>query len=75
MKRQILLVLVAMIWAAEVSAQPVMDGRLSGDEADYGAALSVQNTNTQFGDANTGDPVSGGGGSRSVGGGSRGFNA
>ena len=29
----------------------------------YGTALSVQNTNTQFGDANTGDPVNGGFGS------------
>jgi hypothetical protein len=38
-----------------------MDGSPTGDN--YGAALSIQNTNTQFGDGQTGDTVEGGGGS------------
>jgi hypothetical protein len=41
-------------------AQIVMDG---SRDLDYGAALSIQNTNTQFGNATNGDPVNGGGGS------------
>ena len=66
MKQFVRLVVVGLLFAAGVSAQagappvPVIDGNA---EALYGAALSVQNTNTQFGDANTGDPVNGGGGS------------
>jgi hypothetical protein len=42
------------------SAQIVMDG---SKDAAYGAALSIQNTNTQFGNGTTGDPINGGGGS------------
>jgi hypothetical protein len=45
---------------APVGAVPVMDGTA---DAEYGAALSVQNTNTQFGNANSGDPINAGGGS------------
>ena len=41
-------------------AAPVMDGTA---DAEYGPALSVQNTNTQFGNAINGDPINGGGGS------------
>ncbi|MBL9163844.1 MAG: PEP-CTERM sorting domain-containing protein [Planctomycetaceae bacterium] len=41
-------------------AIPVMDGKA---DAEYGAALSTQNTNTQFGNATSGDPINGGGGS------------
>ena len=52
-----LLILCASI---DASAQPIVDGKV---DAAYGAALSVQNTNTEFGDANLGDPVNGGGGS------------
>jgi hypothetical protein len=37
-------------------AQIAVDGTLVGDEAAYGAALSVQNTNTQYGNATNGDP-------------------
>jgi hypothetical protein len=37
-------------------AQPVVDGRLTGDAAFYGPARSVQNTNTQYGNATNGDP-------------------
>jgi hypothetical protein len=41
--------------AASASAQaPIMDGTA---DAAYGAALSVQNTQTQFGDNNRGDLV------------------
>lgn len=41
-------------------AVPVIDGKA---DAEYGAALSTQNTNTQFGNATSGDPINGGGGS------------
>ena len=34
-----------------------VDGGLAGDETFYGAALSIQNTDTQFGDAFLGDPL------------------
>jgi hypothetical protein len=38
-----------------VASLPTVDGTLSsGEEADMGAALFVQDTNTQFGDSNTG---------------------
>jgi hypothetical protein len=46
--------------AAQAWAVPLMDGTR---DAEYGAPLSVQTTNTQFGDAQNGDPVNGGGGS------------
>lgn len=60
MKRLVLVTMVGLTWAAQTWGQPVIDGTA---EAGYGAALSVQNTNTQFGDATLGDPVNGGGGS------------
>jgi len=41
--------------SAELFALPVVDGSVAGDEAFYGAARSVQNTNSQFGDATNGD--------------------
>ena len=44
-------------------AQPIIDGRMASDTAFYGPALSIQNTNTQFGDADSGDPINGGRGS------------
>ncbi|HYO23323.1 MAG TPA: hypothetical protein VEQ85_00075, partial [Lacipirellulaceae bacterium] len=46
--------------AGHAGAVPVIDGTV---DAEYGAALSVQNTNTQFGDATNGDQINGGGGS------------
>jgi hypothetical protein len=46
--------------AAQAWAVPLMDG---SRDAEYGAPLSVQTTNTQFGDAMNGDTVNGGGGS------------
>jgi hypothetical protein len=62
MNRFLMVASVALTWAAAASAQPAMNGR--ADVADgYGAALSVQNTNTQFGDGTNGDAVNGGGGS------------
>jgi hypothetical protein len=36
-------------------AQIAVDGTLVGDESDYGAVLSVQCTNTQYGNATNGD--------------------
>lgn len=42
---------------------PVVDGGLTGDATFYGAALSVQNTNTQYGNATNGDPRFANGGS------------
>ncbi len=50
----------AVLTAASAWAVPVLDG---SKDAEYGAALSVQNTNTQFGNGTNGDPVNGGGGS------------
>jgi len=62
MKRQLLGLLAAAtsLAAGAAWAAPVMDGTR---DALYGAPLSVQNTNTQFGNAASGDPVNGGGGS------------
>ncbi|TWU28279.1 hypothetical protein [Bythopirellula polymerisocia] len=37
-------------------AQISIDGSLVGDESGYGTALSIQNTNTQYGNATNGDP-------------------
>jgi len=51
----------ALLSAAPARAQgPVVDGTADGS---YGAALSVQNTNTQFGNAINGDQINAGGGS------------
>src|SRR5688500_10308037 len=52
--------LAATLVAGQAMAVIVMDG---SKDADYGAALSVQNTNTQFGNAVSGDPINAGGGS------------
>jgi hypothetical protein len=52
--------LAAGVLAAPAWAVPVMDGTA---DAEYGAALSVQNTNTQFGNGTNGDPINAGGGS------------
>jgi hypothetical protein len=59
MKRCIGLLLFGLALAIEAEAQPVVDGRAAGSDG-YGTALSVQNTNTQFGNANVGDPINGG---------------
>ncbi|MEN0109393.1 MAG: PEP-CTERM sorting domain-containing protein [Planctomycetota bacterium] len=48
--------------AAPAAAQ-TMDGSLVGDESFYGPALFVQDTRTQFGDANNPDALLAGGGS------------
>jgi len=47
-------------FTASAYAVPVIDG---SKDAEYGAALSVQNTNTQFGNAINGDAINAGGGS------------
>lgn len=62
MNRQLLALLVATACLATSAAwaAPVMDG---SKDAVYGDPLSVQNTNTQFGNGITGDPINGGGGS------------
>jgi PEP-CTERM motif len=59
-----------VLWAATIllfhtaaCGQIVVDGRLTGDEPYYGAALSVQNTNTHFGNATNGDARFANGGS------------
>jgi len=62
MKRLLIVATTVLMWAAAASAQPVLDGRASVSDG-YGAALSVQNTNTQFGDGTAGDAVNGGFGS------------
>ena len=45
-------------WIGAASAQ-MMDGNLVGDEAFYGTPVSVQNTDTGFGNATQGDQVDG----------------
>ena len=50
------------LMATSAVAQQI-DGTLVGDESFYGTALSVQNTDTQFGDATNGGSIDGGGGS------------
>jgi hypothetical protein len=50
----------ASLLAAPSWSQIVMDG---SRDLGYGAALSLQNTNTQFGNGTNGDPVNAGGGS------------
>lgn len=44
-------------------AQIAVDGTFVGDEADYGTARSVQNTNTGYGNSTNGDPKAATGGS------------
>ncbi|MEX0642758.1 MAG: hypothetical protein WD468_08665 [Pirellulales bacterium] len=53
-------VCVWLAWIPCTLAQSTIDGRLAGDTSFYGPALSIQNTNTQFGNATTGDPINGG---------------
>ena len=48
--------LVALLLGDATTGQIVVDGTRVGDEAEYGTALSVQNTNTHYGNATTGDP-------------------
>jgi hypothetical protein len=66
MKRSIFLpatwALCGLVLATAASAQPALDGNAAVSDG-YGAALSVQNTNTQFGNGILGDAVNGGGGS------------
>lgn len=53
MKRSIVFVLICLYPMKPAWAQPVIDGAL--DATAYGAALSVQNTDTQFGNASQDD--------------------
>ena len=59
-KLQALAMLAATTLVGRAWAVPVMDGTKDGE---YGAALSIQNTNTEFGDGTNGDAINGGGGS------------
>ncbi len=52
--------IVTSVAAAQAQTVPITDGTA---DAAYGPALSTQNTNTQFGNGTTGDPINGGGGS------------
>jgi hypothetical protein len=62
MKRHMYLLTAMVVLTGGVArAQaPAMDGT---KDAAYGAALSIQNTNTQFGNGTTGDTINAGGGS------------
>ena len=44
-------------------ALPIVDGTAAGDEAFYGSSRSIQNTNTQYGNATNGNPRYANGGS------------
>jgi hypothetical protein len=60
MKRYCLFLAAMLLTCIETtSAQPVIDGALGSDA--YGTALSVQNTDTQFGNSATGDLLIAGG--------------
>lgn len=59
---KILTAAIALHVSASANGQTI-DGTLVGDELFYGTALSIQDTRSQFGDATTGDPSNGGGGS------------
>jgi hypothetical protein len=52
----LILVLTLLAVTNICQAQIAVDGTLVGDEADYGAARSVQNTNTGYGNSTNGDP-------------------
>ncbi len=62
MKRCVGFAILCVAFAARAWAVPTMDGTVTAGDG-YGAALSTQNTNTQFGNAGNGDQVNGGGGS------------
>ena len=53
--------MLALTVVSIVHARPVIDGTV--DHPESGAALCLQNTNTQFGNAGSGDPINCGGGS------------
>jgi hypothetical protein len=55
-KRCICWIVLCLLCAVRAWAVPTVDGNASPSDG-YGAALSVQNTNTQFGDSTYGDPV------------------
>jgi hypothetical protein len=57
------LILTLLAFALPARAQIAIDGTLVGDEADYGAAKSVQNTNTGYGNATNGNARVANGGS------------
>ncbi len=52
-----------LVMGTAIPAIAVVDGTITGDETFYGAALSTQDTRTQFGDANNPDALLAGGGS------------
>ncbi len=56
-------VLAGCVLPGSVLAAITIDGTLVGDESKYGTVLSVQNTNTQYGNATNGDPRVANGGS------------
>ncbi|MFI4861125.1 MAG: PEP-CTERM sorting domain-containing protein [Phycisphaerales bacterium JB063] len=55
--------LLASLCAAAPTLAQGIDGTLAGDESFYGSALSIQNTDTQFGNATNGDITVSNGGS------------
>jgi hypothetical protein len=62
MKLCVCWIVLGFVCAGQAWAAPTVDGNASAGDG-YGAALSVQNTNTQFGESIYGDPVNGGPGS------------
>lgn len=52
-----------LVALAAITAQAAVDGTVVGDESFYGAALSTQDTRTNFGDASNPDALLAGGGS------------
>lgn len=57
MKHLVLGAVLALATATSAVAQATIDGSIIGDESFYGAALSTQTTQTQFGDNNSPDLV------------------
>ena len=56
LKFSAMLIAVASCYFTTTGTAQVVNGTLVGDESFYGPALSIQNTDTQFGDAFLGDP-------------------
>ncbi len=68
-RRELTVIRIACILCATLAlsqnlvGQPVVNGTSVGDETFYGSALSVQDTNTQYGNATNGDSLVASGGS------------
>lgn len=61
--KQFVVVIGCLLLAGQLLAQPVINGDLAGDELFYGSALSIQNTNSGYGNSVNGSQTEAEGGS------------